>query len=199
MIYRLMLRYYLWMSRFTRRGQWGIIIGLWIGMQALRMVQQSNPGLAPFIYPLLWGYIAFVLAGWLADPIFNLALMVNRFGRYTLALQQKIGAVAVGGLLLSAIVCLPVGYRLNDFILFDLGLVTGLLTLPVAATVRSRQRVHLLIMTCYTGLLAALGFGSIATHVLGAGSGGQVFAIFLYGCVLSSLASNIFATMIHRK
>ncbi len=31
-LYRLMLRYYLWMSRFTRRGQWGMIIGLWSKM-----------------------------------------------------------------------------------------------------------------------------------------------------------------------
>ncbi|HVT79354.1 MAG TPA: tetratricopeptide repeat protein, partial [Phycisphaerae bacterium] len=52
-LYRMMLRYYLWMSRFTSKAQWGIIIGLWVGAQILRTINNSYPDAAPFIYPVL--------------------------------------------------------------------------------------------------------------------------------------------------
>jgi len=199
LLYRLMLRYYLWMSRFTRRGQWGVIIGFWIGMQALSLVKDTHPGLAPFIYPVLAAYTLFVLASWLADPIFNLTLLLSRFGRYMLSLTQKLGAVAVAVLLLGAFVLVPVGWFGNIGVLLLLGLLMALLTLPASATARCRQLKPLLFMTVYTCAVALAGIVGIGLMLLDRAQGENLFMAAVWGSVLSSLASNIFATMIHKK
>ena len=198
LLYRMMLRYYLWMSRFTRRGQWGVIIGLWIAMQVLSTVKDSQPGLAPFIYPILAAYALFVLASWLADPIFNLTLLLSRFGRYMLSVTQKIGAVVVGLLLLGALVLVPVGLVLDDRLLL-VGLLMALLTLPASATARCRRLGPLLFMTAYTGAVALAGVVGIGLLLLDRPEGQNFLMGAVWGSVLSSFASNIFATMVHKK
>ena len=65
-LYRLMLRYYLWMSRFTRRGQWGMIIGLWVGVQVLQLTRARIRRRRAYIFPVIAAYVVFALAGWLA-------------------------------------------------------------------------------------------------------------------------------------
>jgi len=131
LFYRLMLRYYLWMSKFNQRGRWAIIIGLWLGMQLLQGIRASNPGLAPFIYPLLAVYVGFALSSWLVDPIFNLALTFNRYGRYLLKPAQRVGSIVVGVLLLGAVIFLPAGFFLFSPLLIP-GKLCAVMVLPAA-------------------------------------------------------------------
>ena len=49
-IYRVMLRYFLWMSRFRGKVQFGIVIGGWLGYQAIQGLLRSNPSR----WPLCW-------------------------------------------------------------------------------------------------------------------------------------------------
>ena len=49
--YRLMLRYYLWMSRFGRQRQWMLVIGFWVAYQILNAVRASHPEMGPYIWP----------------------------------------------------------------------------------------------------------------------------------------------------
>jgi tetratricopeptide (TPR) repeat protein len=108
LVYRLMLRYFLWMSRLGRGVQWGIIIGLYVGFQMLGGAVRTNPKWAPFIWPLLIAYIAFAYLTWIASPLFNLLLRLNRFGRYALSKEQRITSNWIGGAFLAAIACLIV-------------------------------------------------------------------------------------------
>lgn len=198
-VYRQMLRYYLWMSRFTRRGQWGVIIGFWLGIQVLSAVKESYPNAAPFIYPVLVAYALFVLASWLADPIFNLTLLFNRFGRYMLTLTQKIGSALVGVTLLGALVLVPLGLWFDNSLLLAPGAVLAMLTLPLAATTRCRQRGPLIFMSLYTTGVAGCGVAWLLGALLNINEANNFFLAALWGSLLSSLASNIFAGMIHRK
>jgi Flp pilus assembly protein TadD len=199
LIYRMMLRYYLWMSRFTRKGQWGLIIGFWVGMQVLRAVEQQYPGLAPFIYPVMAAYVVFVFAGWLADPIFSLSLMFSRFGRYLLSRTQQVGCVVVGGLLLGALVMVPVGYFEDMPIIFLAGLFMGLLTLPTSAAYKARERMQLVMMTVYTAACAGAAVVAMGLLLADNESGLGVLQGVAWGCVLSSLASNVLSGMIRKK
>jgi Tfp pilus assembly protein PilF len=200
LLYRLMLRYYLWMSSFSRRGQWGIIIGFWVGIQLLQVVQTRYPRLTPIILPLLIAYVAFILATWLADPVFTLTLLFNRFGRYLPSGLQRIGAIAVGLLLLAAIPFLVL-WLLSGFDLFLVILILLVaLTLPATAIGKSPPPVrNAWIMGLYSLGVAILGAVGIVAMVLGVDAGIQCFEAALWGCLLSSIASNVLRTVIFKK
>ena len=199
LLYRLMLRYYLWMSRLGQGGQWAVIIGLWVGYQVLSAVKESNPALAPFIYPLLAAYVVFALSTWLADPIFNLALLISPFGRYLLKLPQRIGAAAVGTLLLGGLVMVPAGYFADSMSLFAGGLLMLLLTLPTAATFRCREPRRLLFMGTYTIAVAGAGVAAVVLLSMRDDRATDYITATLWGCFLSSFASNILGSMIAKK
>jgi len=54
-------------------------------------------------------------------------------------------------------------------------------------------------MTCYTVGLAFLGPMSLVLQIAGIEAGQNGFMLFCYGCGLSGLASNIFATMVPKR
>jgi tetratricopeptide (TPR) repeat protein len=91
-VYRWMLAYFLWMARLPPNAQWVLVIGALVGSQIIIRVADRSPALAPFLWPLLYAYIAFVLMTWQASPLFNLVLRLNRFGRYALFPDQIRGA-----------------------------------------------------------------------------------------------------------
>lgn len=103
MIYGLMLRWFLWMGRLSGKAQWAVIIGLFVGARLLRSVGRSNPGLEPFVWPILIVYNLFCFMTWFADPLFNLLLRLNPFGRLALSRDQIVASNWVGGALLGTV------------------------------------------------------------------------------------------------
>ena len=91
-VYRWMLAYFLWMARLPPNVQWMLVIGALVGSQIIVRVAEQAPTLAPFLWPLLYCYIGFVLMTWLASPLFNLILRLDRFGRLALFPDQIRGA-----------------------------------------------------------------------------------------------------------
>jgi tetratricopeptide (TPR) repeat protein len=133
-IYALMLKYFLWMAKFSRRGQWGIVLGAYFGNRILAAIAQSNPDLAPWILPLRILYVAFALMTWLAYPFFNLLLRLNKFGRLVLSREQTVATNWFGLCLLLALVGLAgCAFRGFDSPWLLLTVVFGLLLLPVSA------------------------------------------------------------------
>jgi tetratricopeptide (TPR) repeat protein len=89
-IYRVMLAYFLWMSRLSGRTQSAIVLGGWFGQQALRGAARTNPALEPYVLPIIILYGLFVWMTWLAQPLFNLLLRLSRYGRLALSREQTI-------------------------------------------------------------------------------------------------------------
>src|SRR5262249_23382870 len=52
-IYRLLLRFMLWMAGLSKRAQWGLILGGAVGYLGLLAVQGEWPEYAPMIWPVL--------------------------------------------------------------------------------------------------------------------------------------------------
>ena len=105
-VYRWMLRYFLWMSRLSSQAQWGIILGGYFGYRMLATVARKHEGVAPYAWALMIAYIGFAVMTWLADPLFNLLLRLNRFGRLALSRKQVVSSNCIG-LLLLALAALP--------------------------------------------------------------------------------------------
>lgn len=103
-IYRAMLAYFLWMTRLEPRYQWAFIIGSIFVSRAISGVATSRPAFEPVawvVLPLLYG---FVYLTWTAQPMFNLFLRLDRFGRHVLSQDQRIATNWFGPFFLGAAV-----------------------------------------------------------------------------------------------
>jgi len=195
LVYRLMLKYVLWMSRRGQGTQWAIIIGLYVAFQLLTQVAKNTPQLAPIIWPVVIAYVVFVYLTWIASPLFNLLLRVNRFGRFALSRKQRITSNWIGGAFLGAGVCAIawVISRRSDFIVATLFFL--LMVLPLAGMFRSPIGWPRLVMTLYTVGLACLGVGAIAAFVLDLEQYHTLANAFLIGIFIQGWVANAVAGM----
>src|SRR5919108_730270 len=79
-----------------------VIIGFFFAARALRAFARQNPEWSPVVTPLLVAYLLFALASWIADPLSNLVLRLNRYGRLALSRHEKLASNLVGGCLAGA-------------------------------------------------------------------------------------------------
>lgn len=165
-LYRQMLRYFLWMRRLSGRAQWGVIIGLLIAQQVLTS-SAIPPALAPFAEILFWGLIVFVVLTWTADPLFNLLLRLNRFGRLALSPQQIHASNWVGGCLLLALIALGWGLVRADARYTLAALMLGCLVIPLSGVFKCRAGGPRTIMALCTALLAVLGMCGVGILLVG--------------------------------
>ncbi len=139
-IYRVLLAYFLWMIRLNPRVRMGVLVGAFVLYLIGGEVAATNPGLSPYLTPLLVAYLVFAVLTWVAMPLFNLLLRLNRFGRYALSDEQRRGSTIFGLGMLLPIGALTAGIvaswatgstlpgRLGGFLLVKF----GLLLLPLA-------------------------------------------------------------------
>jgi tetratricopeptide (TPR) repeat protein len=132
-VYRWMLAYFLWMARLDSRVRWGLIIGALFANQLVGRIAQQSPLLALLLLPLLLAYFAFVLMTWLADPLYNLLLRLDRFGRHALSADQVRGANLLAICLVAVIACLIASVATRQEPLFYASLLLTILALPASA------------------------------------------------------------------
>jgi tetratricopeptide (TPR) repeat protein len=181
--YRLMLRYFLWMSKFSSAAQWGIVLLIFFGQRALRGLAKADPRLAPFIIPLLIVIGLFILSTWLAVPFFNLLLSFNRDGRLALSRDQLVGARSIGAWMGLAILTLLAGLLIPSGLVIIAGFCLGLLLFPLAGVFGCEPGWPRLAMGGYLLVLflAMIGFlVSLATDSPLLGTFGAVFGIGIF-------------------
>jgi len=193
-IYALMLRYFLWMAKLTPNMQWGIIIGGYFANRILTSIGKSYPDLVPWLLPLRILYVAFALLTWTAEPLFNLLLRLNRFGRMVLSDEQTTASNWVGGCILGALVMLGLWLPTqNDKFLLG-ALVFGLLVIPMAGLFKCQEGWPRRMMAVYTTLMATLGLVSVGLGLVGSKQleplESALFALFLLGAFLSGWVAN---------
>jgi len=132
-VYRWMLAYFLWMARLDGRVRVGLVIGALVANNLISRQVQSTPALAPFLLPILFAYFAFVLMSWLAYPLFNLFLRIDRFGRYALSPDQVKGANVPVVCLVITLACLGVAIATGQPRLYEATVMCAVLALPASA------------------------------------------------------------------
>src|SRR5262249_32603614 len=167
LLYRVMLRFFLWMGRQSTVAQWVVILGFVFGRRILADLARSHPALAPFLFPVLALSFAFLLLTWIASPLFNLLLRLNRFGRLARSRDQRIASSWIGGCFLLAAVCF-VSYLVRPAALNSFGMVYfGFLLMPLAVTFGRARGTPRRLMAAYTGVLALLGLPGLSLVLLG--------------------------------
>jgi tetratricopeptide (TPR) repeat protein len=193
-IYALMLRYFLWMAKLSPNAQWGIIIGGYFANRVIGGISTSHPDLAPWLLPLRILYVGFALLTWTAEPLFNLLLRLNRFGRMALSEEQIRASNWMGGCMLGAMIMLGLWLPTqNSETLFG-ALVFGLLIIPLAGTFKCQEGWPRRMMTIYTVVMAAMGLGSVCLGLFGPRQmhtlQGGLLGLFLLGAFLSGWVAN---------
>lgn len=190
-VYRVFLAYFLFMGRLSSRAQWGVIIGGYLGIKALRAWAAASPAVAPYIDPVIAAYVVFALGTAVAVPLFNLMLFTSRFGRYALNRSQRWAALVFGVFLVPPIVFLVLWAVTGEATWEFFALITGLLCLPVAlaGVVRAGTPRRIMIGWSAALLLGGAGLtGAILLNIPGAAEGVMYYVV---GCVVSVWVANI--------
>jgi tetratricopeptide (TPR) repeat protein len=206
-IYRAFLRYFLFMSRQKGWVQWAIILGVLFGQDALRMLSDALPVAAPYIMPLYYVLIVLVLGSWMANPMFNLLLRLDREGRHALSETQIRETNLFGGVLALGIVCALAGWVFDVDLLLLAGVGCGFLLLPLACTFAVQRGWPRTVMVMGSATLALMGAAIVGGAALAEfGDNQQAFdfsmgliAPFLWGCVLSTWASLILSAFVPKR
>lgn len=200
-IYRLMLQYFLWMAKLSDKLQIAFVLGLVVGRRVLQQVAKQYPEARPFVLPLIVLLLLFFYLTWVAQPLFNLTLRLNRFGWYALTSEQRKASLWVGLAYLAALVCglgaLACWWLDSAYVWTALiGVVVGLvIVIPISATFQMRSGGSRLFMAVVTILLALLGVGSFALQAAETAQGQAdglgtpalaLGALFLVGSALST-------------
>lgn len=192
-LYGALLRYSLAIAKLAPGLRWSIILGGWLAMQGLRRLARAYPDLAVWLTPVLVAYVLLVYFTWIADPLFNLLLGLDRYGRLILSRDERRAAIGVGGLLGGAIATLRLALRLGSTPLLAATAVLGLLVIPVSA-----------LFSCTGAARRTLTMGAIALSLLGGlgvalalvqGQWGAIalipLSLFLLGILTCSFLSNV--------
>lgn len=205
-IYAIMLRYFLWMSRMSAQLQFGILIGGFMGNQMLAGLVKTHPEWSVWITPLRVLYVVFAFLTWTADPLFNLLLRLNRFGRLALSPEQIKVSNWIGGCLGMALLTLGLWVVVRTESILLLVLVFAALVIPLAGTFNCQPGWPRLVMASYTGLMALAGFVGIALLVAAPGYHGEansakddpvgslattLLGAFIIGMIASGWVANI--------
>jgi hypothetical protein len=166
----------------------------------LQNIARGNPGLSPWISPLLILYVVFAVMTWVASPLFNLLLRLNRFGRLALRREQIITSNWVGLCVAGAIVSLIGHFTIVPGWGLLSAFVCGLVIPSLAAIYvcdRGWPRTAMvgialgLIALGVTSLLLFLGGEFVGDERRAAACGelaGKLFQLFVIGALLSQFA-----------
>jgi tetratricopeptide (TPR) repeat protein len=197
LIYRVMLRFFLWMGRQSAIGQWVVILGIMFGQQALGQVARSVPWLSPFIKPILALLFGFVIMTWIASPLFNLTLRFNRFGRLALTEEARVESNWIGGFFLLAAGFFVANLVTGSADTFLLMTFFGLMLFPITVTFRQSPGTPRLLASAGTAVLGLLGAISLTFILQDIGKVGgystiKMYQAFLTGSMLSTWAGAFF-------
>lgn len=120
--YRRVLQFFLMLSRFPPRVQFGLIIGMLVLVRVLDSLGKQFPAAEPFFNILIFAYAAFVSATWFAKHIMNVLLLFNPDGRMILDRRQK----WVSGLCTALVVGVLVAAAIAVFTRSDLSIAVAL-------------------------------------------------------------------------
>ncbi len=181
LLYRLFFKYNKFMAKLTANGSWTFLIGAYIVYRIILKAAESFP----FLYPLSYLILAFFIFSWIAEPLFNLYLYTNKFGRLLLSKKQKSMSIYVGSSLAVALLSLSLYFVFKETNLLNLAVVGGLMAIPLGTFLipTKKENVNKLkyftigILVC--GILASVGFGFLMLVFL--------LGIFVYQWVINGI------------
>ena len=173
LLYRLLLRYFLWLGGLTWGERWAVWISISVGMQSLRSLARAFFPLWLLVLPLEFAYDLFLGLTWTARPLFALLVRLDRLGRHALPREEVVASnwvlvCLLGGL--AGLVAAPLARNLG-FLLLPLAALA--LLIPISGVFIAPRGWVRWLLAGYAALLAlaALGmtFAAVTRTAVGAG------------------------------
>jgi len=133
-LYRGLLAFFFKMGTLPQGAQFGIMIGLFIVFRIVRAVGEYNPGLQPYVLPLVVLYLGFCYATWVGMNLANCFLLFHPFGRLAMTNAEKRNALALAAILIAGVICVGTGIYRNEITVdsfLGLGAILIMGTLPL--------------------------------------------------------------------
>ena len=130
-VYGLVLRYFLWMNRFSKKYQQLLVYGLSALAKLLGVVKKEYPALAPLLGVFLVVWRLFSYLTWTIRAVTTLLLRGNKYGRSLVKQEEIVESNLVGGLWLGALCCWLYLEFVDPFSLFCKVGIPICLTLPL--------------------------------------------------------------------
>jgi len=189
-IYRLFLKYTFWMSNLTSKYQWGVIIGFYIGFRVLKTIAKNNESLQPYLIPLLIALAIFAFSTWIIEPISNLFLRFNAYGKLLLTKQEKMSSNFVSASIVISIIGILLYLISRDQKFVSIAVFGFAMMLPYSLMFSPSKYKHSLVIYAISlTIVGALGIGLTFMK-------GELFnmfnVIFLFGFVAFQWIANYF-------
>lgn len=189
-IYRMFLRYAFWISNLQSKAQWIILLGFYIGSRILNFLGDKFPAVEPFITPIIIIYTIFAISSWIINPLSNLFLRINKYGRYALDKNQIISSNFVGISLLVSIISFLL-WLLNPIsAFFSLSIFCFIMMIPYATMFNGKRYKKVNYLLVYTCVLFVVGLISVITSFNTNNSFNLIFISFLVLTFIYQLLAN---------
>ena len=183
LLYRWMLKYFLWMSRFGSKAQWAIILGLFFGYRFLVKATDGTPALQLAIIVL---YLGFAYMTWTANALFNVVLRLHPFGKHVLSEEERAASTLNAGCLLVAALSLAYGLWTGDTYWMLVGLGTALLVMPISISVGVENPAKRSIGKAVAGGFALFGALAVGLRFVSPELSGGLGVLYFLGIVAFS-------------
>lgn len=187
-IYRLFLKYNFWIGKMNAKNQWTFIIGFYIGFRILRYAAKQNEALAPFLTPIIIVAAIFAFSTWVMEPISNLFLRFNRYGKILLNKKQKLSSNLVALSLAITLCSAILAFVIPDDRFFFVAIFGFLMMMPLGIMFSPTTTKNILVYA--TIALASLGIIGLVT-LFQTGDITNIFAtLFLFGIIAFQWGAN---------
>ncbi|WP_456440684.1 tetratricopeptide repeat protein [Psychroserpens sp.] len=145
-IYNLYLRYAFWIGNKSEKNQWIFIIGIYLAYRfSIKIL--SATGMTYLAIPLIILYLLFALGSWIMDPLSNMILMFDTYGKYLLDKKEKLSGQVMFSLLSASLVMLicSIITKNEAFTILSLTFLAAILplTIGVASDKRNSRLINL--------------------------------------------------------
>jgi tetratricopeptide (TPR) repeat protein len=193
LIFRIIFKWYSWISRLPARTQWIIILGLYFGQRVLVAIGNNNPAVKPFVLPIVFAYILFAVMTWITNPLFNTFLRFNRFGKYLLNSHEKMASNFLAGMIIFGLVTGLLSWIfVSGLLALFFGAYSLMMLIPISGTAAQQARWTFAVMLSICIALGMLGMFVLGLLLFGIPFSGGA-AIFAFGILGVSFLSNFLA------
>ncbi|HSJ13028.1 MAG TPA: hypothetical protein VK939_01355 [Longimicrobiales bacterium] len=182
-MYALMLRLFLWLDRLPPRTRWIYILGGLFAFRVLRRATDANAGIAPLTYPLMGGWILFIVASWTAVPLSDFILSRSSAARRLIRGDRRLAGNLVAGLLGLALVAGAAAALTGADRALNAALGAAFLVIPVAAVFQCSPGWPRQVMKAYSAIAVLAG---IVAVIGPADATGGALAVVILMSVLGS-------------
>lgn len=177
--YRQFLKYTFFMEKLSARTRWALLIGAYLLVRLLSSLSPDNQAIQVVVGLIIFAYLLFALTSWLIQPISNLLLRFNAYGRYALTDEEiqssNYVVITLGFGIIGGLICI---FNFNQAAL--LMAITGVaMTIPLGSMYSAEKPKNKRFLVYYTVGLIILALVSIVASFFQWNSlGGISFVIF---------------------